>query len=326
MKKRIFGIVILLLILLLMLSCLISPTPTQDLQLTIDFLNNQATVNALILTQTALPLIIQPAPTDMQIIPPTYEPVIEVTESIPTPEILDINTLMKDARILLFEDMIGRPKTRRVAKETLEGMGLKYEDVGSAKGWLKERLLFGASGGEPWDLIILAVENRTAGSITGEFFSYLRSNLDKGSSVILEAWHLDQIKNGEIKPILDKCGITVENYTGVAGSAMDLVLWPLTTHPILTEPNNYPRLTKPTFYWQPSDYGDLMYITSTGDATLLIGRDSSQPTRHGVVVVCMGGQLIIQTFSSHNYDLDTMKMIWENYIYNALKTRFMGRQ
>jgi len=69
-----------------------------------------------------------------------------------------------------------------------------------------------------------------------------------------------------------------------------------------------------------------MYLSGEGDAVLLVGRKIDKPDRHGAVAVCMGGQLTLQTFSSHNYPRETMHEIWQNYIYNALKVRYSGKR
>jgi len=289
---------------------------------TIEAINYQSTIQVMQLTLTAVssaPIQSTPSPEQHSSTPTT-----ELSSTLvgTQPAIPSWEERMKKANILLFEDMVGIPKVRRYVKETLDRMGLPYEDIDSSKGKLKERLIFGTRDGQPWDLIILAIENRDAGSVTGEFFSYLLSNIDRGSAVIIEAWHLDRIHNGQIKPILDRCGVDVKNYVGSSGSTNDLLLWPLVDHPILTEPNNYTKLTAPLLYWNPSDYGDLMNLTGQGDAQLIIGLDRADKDKYGVVAVCLDGQLILQTFSSHNYYIDHVTVLWENYIYYLLKRHF----
>ena len=59
-------------------------------------------------------------------------------------------------------------------------------------------------GGNPWDLVIIAVEYRAG--ISGEYFDYLMDVLNQGTSVIVEAYHLDQISQGTVSTILTKCG------------------------------------------------------------------------------------------------------------------------
>ena len=233
---------------------------------------------------------------------------------------------MKSASILLYEDMVGDPRVLRFVKETLDLMDLNYEDVGNAQGWLKERLNIGAAGGRPWDLIILATEMRA--QISGEYYEYLENNMAQNTSVIIESWYLDAISEGKVRPILKECGVSVKQYSGSYGSLMDLMLWPINgvLHPVLTEPFNYVPLTKGSYFWPPKDLGSLMDLTGEGDAVLLVGRKIDVQDKNGAVAVCMGGQLTIQTFSSHNYPRETMHQIWQNYIYNALKVRYSGKR
>lgn len=312
-------------------------TPQTDLQATISYLEAQSTIQSLqstIAAQQQAPQITAPVANPVATLPgapptqaaPVPEQPAPVSPPMPQPQAESLKERMAAARILLYEDMVGQPKVRRYVKETLEKMSVPFEDLGNAVGRLKERLVFGASAGEPWDLIILAVEDRNTIYPSGEFFEYIQDNMDRGSSVILEAWMLDQIGESKAKPLLDKCGVGIDNYTGAYMNDMDMVLWPVNSDILLTEPNNYPKLTKPIFFWKPTDLGDFMKLTGTGDAKILIGRKSSENTKYGVLVTCMGGRLILQTFSSHNYYLDAMETVWENYIYNALKVRFVGAQ
>ncbi len=292
----------------------------QEFQLTKQALESTISAQSLHATEpisTQEPLFQTDEPKPTEFIPPTLA----------APVSSDLESRMKEARILLYEDMVGIPKVRRYVRETLDKMGLPYEDIGSAIGRLKERLLFGGAGGAPYDLIIIAAENRYGTQFAGEMFDYLLSNMDRNTAVILEAWHLDKVSEGSAKPILEQCGVKITNYSGAVHSEMDMVLWPTgIADPVLTEPNNYPKLTKPIFFWRPVDLGDLMELSGSRDAKLIIGRKANESRKYGVVAVCMKGQLIIQTFSSHNYHLDPMMTVWENYIYNALKTHFQGKE
>ncbi len=232
----------------------------------------------------------------------------------------DFNTRMKSASILLFEDIVHEPAFTRYVKKTLDMMGLNYKDDGSAVGWLKSDLLGGAPNGQPWDLVILAVESRT--TVQGEFFEYLGDVLNQGTAVILEAWHLDAISRGAVSPILARCGVQVYPYFPKTGQLTDIIVWPLTIHPILSEPNSGMRYTKVLTTWMPSgDLGSLMALTGSGDAQFLLGVKAEDKNRDGTLAVCLGGQLILQTFSSHSFNQDTMMLLWQNYIVNALKYR-----
>lgn len=67
---------------------------------------------------------------------------------------------MKNAKILLFEDVVSDPSKSRYIKNTLDSMGLRYKDDGNAIGWLKNDLLSGSPAGGPWDLAIIAIKER----------------------------------------------------------------------------------------------------------------------------------------------------------------------
>jgi hypothetical protein len=228
---------------------------------------------------------------------------------------------MQTAQILLYEDIVNDPQLTRYVKKTLDAMGLHYKDDGSAKGWLKSDLIGGAPNGQPWDLVIIAIESR--GEVSGEYFEYLMDVLNKGSAVILEAWHLGDISKGAVAPILLKCGIEAYPYI-LENGFEDILMYPLEpTHPVLTQPNSGFSFTKglETWFWTGS-LGSKQAINGKGDAVLLIGTNGSDKFMDGTLSVCMGGQLTTQTFSSHTYSYERVGPLWENYIYNALTWRF----
>jgi len=238
----------------------------------------------------------------------------------------NFNEQMKNAQILLFEDAIANPALQRYVKETLDNMGLRYKDDGNAIGWLKNDLLSGSPTGKPWDLVILAIEAR--GNVSGEYFDYLEEVLNKGTPVIMEAWHLDAISKGKIAPILAKCGVQVYPYFPSRGDLTDVVLYPYDaaqTHPIMNDPNRGLTFTKSLTTWLfTGDLGSLMAYTGQGNPVFLLGRDTKNQVKDGALVTCMNGQLILQTFSSHSFSYQRMGPLWENYITNALRVRFGG--
>lgn len=237
----------------------------------------------------------------------------------------DFDTWKKTASILVYEDIVNYPKMKHFVEDTLKGMGVRFQWVGSAKGDFKNSLLSGAGGGYPWDLVILAVEARS--EVSGEYFEYLNTALNNGSSMIIEAWHLDDISEGTVSTILSRCGVGVYEYFGKTGTANDLIMWPTgIPHPILNEPNSGMRFTNVVDTWPFIDLGDLMYLTGGGDAQILLGTKANDPTRDGGLAVCLGGQLIMQTFSSHSYPFSVMRPLWENYVTFALQNRFQRIQ
>ena len=244
----------------------------------------------------------------------------------------DFESWTQTAEILLYEDMVNNVNTSRYVKDTLEAMGLPYDDVGSAKGWLKERLLSGGPGGKGYDLVIIAAEVKSG--VQGEFFEYVNDALNMGSAVILEVWYLDSTAGGKASTLLMRCGLEYQRDWSVDnGTPVDrLVMFPLVSDsPLLHEPNDGVRFTKVSDYWLAEarrlgwgavNLGDLLKLAPGSDATLVVGQLGTEDRSHGTVAVCEDGRMIWQTFSSHQLSRDTGMPVWENYIYNALKARY----
>ena len=268
---------------------------------------------------------INQAPTDT-VVPPTQPPVSMTDTSQPTaipptpPPQEDFDEWVKSASILLYDDMIRYKTTFRFSTKTLDEMGLSYVDVGDAKGLLKEQLLYQAPPGG-WDLIIIAAESKTG--FQGEFFSYTYDALQDGSSVILEVWYLDSVGKGTAIKLLELCGIEYEGDWAMI-PPKNQIMWPLNdSHPVMRVPNTITRLTDVTSFWGYKwDIGDLMKVPPGSDAQLLVGLSSGRDQVHGTVTVCVDDRLILQTFSSHQLTWDVMRLVWENYIYNALRARY----
>ena len=246
----------------------------------------------------------------------------------PSPTV-DLQSKMKTANILLFEDMTNYLDTNRYVKDTLDHMGLPYVDVGSAKGWLKDQISSGGPDGKGWDLVIIAAESKTSGE-AGEYFGYVLDMIDQGTPVIFEVWYLDKMFGGAASTMLNRCGLEYEaNMIKLAANRM--VMFPLDfSSPIMQEPNSGLSFTDTqSFWWDDTgkksyDTGDLVQTTLTGDARLLVGTMANEKQTHGTLTVCMDNYLILQTFSSHNLTYNAMQPVWENYIYNALRVRFQG--
>jgi hypothetical protein len=277
----------------------------------------------------------QAQPPQPQVTAPVVEtapPVVVNTEpppvspSTPNPAPRDFSTQMKNAQILLFEDIVADPSMSRYIKQVLDGMGLRYKDDGNAIGWLKNDLLSNSPAGTPWDLVIVAVEAR--GEVSGEYFEFLLDVINKGSSVILEAWHLDEISTGKVGPLLAKCGVQVYPYFPMSQDLTDVVMYPYpaaANHPIMNDPNRGMSFTKSLDTWLYfGDLGSLMAVTGQGDPAFLLGRKPKSEFQDAGLVSCMGGKLIMQTFSSHSFSYQTISPLWENYITNALRVRFGG--
>ncbi|MBN1537891.1 MAG: hypothetical protein JW908_14225 [Anaerolineales bacterium] len=296
------------------------------LQSTKDALDMQGTIQAQQALLSAVPPTAEPPTAE----PPTQEPPppaqteepsseeTEESEDVPQLSEKELDEKIKAAKILLFEDMSGTGWYRYVQ----EGVDLgewSYTDVGSAQGWFKDNLLSTTK----WDLIIAASESRT--KIQGEFFVYLMDHLKRGTAVIIEHWALDNLSQGKVAPILAKCGIGIYRDWFVAlGTVPNLSVWALKPdHPIFTYPNEGISLRRYTNFWvNDTDKGDLLKITSGGDAELVAGTIADRKSDHGTIASCMEGRLIIMTQSSHEYYREDITRLWENVTYQALKARF----
>ena len=233
---------------------------------------------------------------------------------------------MKSAKILLYEDMTAKLDTIRYVKTTLEDMGLPYKNDGSAYGWLLDDLKNGPAEGGQWDLIIFAAEDKAG--VKADFFTPSLNAIEQGTAVILEVWYLDGAHATSASGLLQRCGVEYENnWIRVSPSRAALfILSP--ENPIIQRPNHLLSFTATTnYWWDPNgeityDTGDLLKSPPDGGATLLLGTTANVLNSHGTSTVCMDGQLTLQTFSSHVLKFEVMGPLWENYIYNALLTRF----
>ena len=270
---------------------------------------------------------------------PTPETLI--TENPPAEPPADFESWMKSANILLYEDIINNNNTNRYVKDTLKGMGIECsqkgdlpcKDVGSAQGWFRDDLEKGSIDGKPWDLLIVASEHKGGvtelkSSLPTDFFGLVLGAIDQGIPVILEVGDLDKAFTTTAKELLERCGVTFEsNWIKIPPSRM--LMFPLAeNNPVLQEPNGDLSFSNVTDLWttkvrrQYYDIGDLLKLTPGGNATLLLGTTASESTSHGTLTSCMDGMLLMQTFSSHQLTYNSMKLVWENYIYNQLRERF----
>jgi hypothetical protein len=288
-----------------------------DLQATLDAmaatqmaLDLQATTNAIQLTQAAQSQTDTQNTTQQQPEQPAQ----------PASNLPDFDTWMRSASILLFEDMAADFSVYRFIELALEGMSLQTTDVRDALGIYKTQLLSGGPGGQGWDLIISGKELRTA--VQGEFYVYLNDSLNLGSSVIIEEWDMDAIGAGKLSTILSRCGVEFQEDWFDEDINEQLLYAINGTHPIHHFPNEGISLTNPNNFWDWTDQGDLMRLVPGSNAQLLWGARTNQKTSSGTAVVCLDGQLIIQSYSTHSYGQDRIVRMWQNYIYNALQARY----
>ncbi len=251
--------------------------------------------------------------------PPTAAPT-PTAETPPTaPPQESFEAWLQSASILLYEDMAGNFSTTRYIKAALDGLGLRYTDVGDALGNYKDQLLSQGPGGQGWDLIISGKELRTA--VSGEFYVYLDEALNRGSSVIIEEWDLDAIWAGKFSALLTRCGVEFQS-DWWNKPLNERLLWAVEgSSPVLHTPNEGISLRNPTGYWN-GDLGDLLRLAPGSRAVPLWSTRSTARDSYLTAVACLDNRLIIQTYSSHDYGKDRIVRMWQNYIYNALQARY----
>jgi hypothetical protein len=270
----------------------------------------QGTAMAGVLTQQAADAAAQPvveaatqAPAADTEVPPTAEPTA-----------VDMQALIKNANILVYEDAGNSGTLVPWVKSTLDRMGLKYTYDGDALGNFMSHL----NSGTAWDLIIVAGESRSG--VQGEFWDVItpKATANK-TALIVEMWYLSNTANGRIKALTGACGIEYQGTREFVDSIYTLD----TASPIFTSPNTGFSLTNYAAYWTDKG-GDYVRLTGSGDAVLVAGGRANETSRYGMITSCMEGRTIIQTFSSHDYKRETMQMLWENYITNTLTSHFQA--
>jgi hypothetical protein len=251
---------------------------------------------------TSLPAEPTSAPPTATETPPTS------TEVLPTAT-QDIQERMKSAKILVYEDT---PYIGMWIKDTLQGMGLKHIFVGDAMGDFMENL----NSGIQWDLIIVGAESHDF--VSGDFFDVLTERVvrDK-TALILEMWYLDLVSAGRIQPLTTKCGVELQKSYDAPSS----IYWLDSNSPIFNEPNTAIPLIHYDQYWNWQS-GDYLKLLPGSDATLLAGMYQNRDSDYGVITSCFEGRVVLQTFCNHDYHKDDIQLLWENYIYNTLKSRF----
>ena len=163
----------------------------------------------------------------------------------------------------------------------------------------------------------------------GEFWEYIKPLVDKKVAVVAEAWFLNQISRGKIMPLLQECGIDVQQ-DWRRDAKFDLLDYSIlnydSSHPIFNTPNSGISLTNPSNIWWSGDVGDLVKLDVGGDAVLLAGTSIGDKSSHGLITSCIEGRVIFQTFCTHDYSPKNMVALWENYIVYTLTRHFEALQ
>jgi hypothetical protein len=260
---------------------------------------------------------------------PTNEPThTETPLPQPTnPPAMSLEEKIRGSNVLIFEDIWGDmtlsgDKRVSQAVDSIGFSGGKVINVGDAMGNFKSHLLSGTA----WDLIIISAEVRSG--IQGEFWQYMLDHLNNNVAMIAEVWYIDDTALGMIAPVLTKCGIQLhkEWVRNPGDNVLDFSILNLVTdHPIFNTPNSGVTLVTPNIYWM-DDAGDLLQIGTGGDARLLAGLFSNRKTDYGVIAECLGGTVIFQTFSTHDYRSDQTVPLWVNYINYTLTNHYQSQE
>lgn len=261
-------------------------------------------------TYTAYPTYTSQAPE------PAVEEVTEAPEAEPEQS---FDEWLDDVDILLYDAMLGRGDTP-VIENAIDGLGLgaNTENVGTAIG----DFLSSMNSAVQWDLIIVGSEFRS--QVQGEIFDALANEIERGSSVVLETWYIDQVYNGRIQPVMQRCGISFHqdwwrDNNADLNSFLVYLLEP--DAKLFSQPNTIGMLIPYDIRWI-DDVGDTVEVVPGADATLLAGRLPNEHNSYGLITECLDGRIVWQTFSTHDYKDSEMLNLWQNYIYNALEARY----
>ncbi len=318
----------------LLASCdLLTMGGNQDLESTQIAIAVQQTSLAMQQDQVEQPAQVEPE----EQIQPTYTPyptytaqvVIEPT-STPEPAIvvepthtqemnISFEDWMEDVNILLYDDMYGAGEAL-VIENALDGLGLGDNTI-NVKDAMGD-FLSNMNSAVNWDLIIVAAESRD--NISGEYFDVIADQIDRESSFIFEVWYIDDIIHGRIQPVFQRCGITFHRDWQRAWNANlnDYLVYLLEPgDPLFSEPNIISMLIPYDVLWW-GDAGDMLELIPGSDAVLMAGAQSKEHSSYGLIAECMDGQMIWQTFSTHDYRDQEMINLWQNYIHNTLQARY----
>jgi hypothetical protein len=241
----------------------------------------------------------------------------------------DIEARIRTAKVLVFEDMRGNYARKPLVHQAVSEMGFsggRVIEVGDALGKFKEQLINSVN----WDLIIVAAEWRTA--VQGEFWQYVSDQVNRGAAVVIEVWYLDK-HYSDIQPLLNQCGVEFQrNWERNPGDNVVnyAIYWLEPDHPYFQDPQAPVSLGNPNYlYWVPpltNDAGDLIQLGSNGDAVMLAGLLPKEKSRSGVMATCLGGRMILQTFSSHDYKPGEVVNLWKNSMRYTLTNHFLTKK
>jgi hypothetical protein len=253
--------------------------------------------------------------------PPTVapSPTVEVADTptivpsvAPTTPVVDVESLIPKAHILVYEDTGGDPGLLVEPMMKKIGYADNAQFVHDRVGDFKAAL---TKPNTKWDLVIIAAESHSG--VSGELWTFVKSQLDADTGVIIETWSIHRQASGQVKTILEGCGVQLQKTLNLAVP----IKWYVSDSPLFTTPNQVPELATLNRHWE-TESTDLMKLTPGSTATLLAGINSNSQDS-SVVTSCYDGRMILQTFSNHDYPAEQINALWQNYIYNTLKNHFL---
>lgn len=342
MNKRIIVLSAMLLLGMILGACTIPSLGDSGLESTRVALAIQQTSLAMEQTRVAQNSVVESAPVKLEpanptattgspLLQPTYTPYPtytmqaaqeQATDIPPTQEPVPAQSFedwLEDVKILLYDDMFGRGEPL-IIESAIDGLGLGPNTTNDKDAM--GNFLSNMNSGVQWDLIIIGAESRD--SISGEYFDVLADQIDRGSSVIIEIWYIDDIASGKIQPVMQRCGIAFHRdwYRKRNANLNEYLVYLLKQDdPIFSEPNTISMLIPYDILWI-EDVGDLVKINPGSDAVLLAGAQPKEYNSYGLMAECLDGRMVWQLFSTHDYKYQDMINMWQNYIHNTLKARY----
>ncbi len=258
-------------------------------------------------------------------VPPVLAPTLTNTIQVAPQPTQDtgqaIQAKIKSANILVYEDVRGYPALLPRVQQAISSMdfsGGQIVEVGDAVGDFMTQL----NSPTKWDLIIVAAEVRSG--VRGEFWDLILQQAKKNVGLAIEVWYVDKDYYDKLNFLLDECGVTLQKNWTRPASYQPLnysIYWLQQDNPLFSIYKTVPPLITPNIYWM-DEAGDLMKISGTGDAILLAGTQPSEKSSYGVLTACMQGRMILQTFSTHDYQETKTVALWQNYIIYTLTNHF----
>ena len=253
----------------------------------------------------------------------TVQPTETSTPAMDEIEPDNLQSLIQSSNILILEDVVANTDLVPRIDNAVAGMNFSggtiintYDASGNFLKYL--------DSGTDWDLIIASIENRRATRLG--IWDVILEHIEQNAAVIIEIYYLDEISIGQITPLLDGCGVLVqENWerseSDIYGKFVLEAYDP--GHPIFTTPNIIELPLEPTIYWI-GDAGDVLELASNSSAQILAGLKPEDRLHSGLLVSCYNGKVILQTFSTHDYPKDETIALWQNYMNFTLTNHYLS--